>query len=154
MNTQTADQVAELYGKTFAITVEGFKIEVPVVSYIPPPVNLGQTIALDLQVGWWKGWWQRRRGYQAFAQDFYKLIRAETDPMINDLKIMQIGIFRERTQETLLEFLREQRDLLMSALVSSNITMDEMKELFGVNAWEDRQECLATIMDELSEHAA
>ena len=31
--------------------------------------------------------------------------------------------------------------------------MDEMKELFGVNAWEDRQECLASIMDELSVYA-
>lgn len=153
VNADAARMVAELYAKTFAITVEGFKIEVPVVTYIPPPINLGQTIALDLQVGWWKGWWQRRRGYQAFAEDFYKLIRAETDPIINDLKTMQIGLFRERTQVTLHDFLREQRELLTSALASSEVSMDEMKELFGVNAWEDRQECLATIMDELSDYA-
>jgi hypothetical protein len=153
VNADAARRVADLYSQTFAITVEGFKIEVPVVSYIPPPINLGQTIALDLQVSWWKGWWQRRRGYQAFAQDFYKLIRAETDPIINDLKTIQIGLFRERTQATLLEFLKEQRELLMNALVSSDISMNEMKELFGVNAWEDRQECLATIMEELSIHA-
>ena len=153
VNADAAAKMAELYGKTFAITVEGFKVEVPVVSYIPPPINLGQTIALDLQVSWWKGWWQRRRGYQAFAEDFYKLIRAETDPIITDLKTIQIGLFRERTQRTLSDFLQEQRELLMSALASSDVSMDEMKELFGVNAWEDRQECLATIMDELSEYA-
>ena len=31
----------------------------------------------------------------------------------------------------------------MSALASSEISMEEMKELFGVNAWEDRQQCLS-----------
>jgi hypothetical protein len=153
VNADAARLVADLYVKTFSIKVEGFKIAVPMVTYIPPPVNLGQTIALDLHVSWWKGWWQRRRGYQAFADDFYKLIRAETDPMINDLKIVQIGVFRERTQATLTQFLREQRGLLTSALASSEVSMEEMKELFGVNAWEDRQECLATIMEELSEYA-
>ena len=106
-----------------------------------------------MQVGWWKGWWQRRRGYKAFAQDFYKLIRAETDPIINDLKTIQIGLFRERTQSTLRDFLQEQRELLTSALASSDVSMEEMKELFGVNAWEDRQECLASIMDELGVYA-
>jgi len=153
VNNESALKIADLYGKTFSITVEGFKIETPVVSYIPPPINLGQTIALDLQVGWWKGWWQRRRGYKAFAQDFYKLIRAETDPIINDLKTIQIGLFRERTQTTLRDFLQEQRELLLSALASSEISMEEMKELFGVNAWEDRQECLSSIMDELGAFA-
>ncbi len=153
VNSAAAIRIADLYGKTFSITVEGFKIETPVVSYIPPPINLGQTIALDLQVSWWKGWWQRRRGYKAFAQDFYNLIRAETDPIINDLKTIQIGLFRERTQNTLRDFLQEQRELLMSALASSEISMEEMKELFGVNAWEDRQECLASIMDELGVYA-
>ena len=153
VNAEAARQTAELYAKTFGINVEGFKIEVPVVTYIPPPINLGQTIALDLQVGWWKAWWQRRRGYQSFAEDFYALIRAETDPIIIDLKTIQIGLFRERTQATLSDFLKDQRDLLMSALASSEMSMDEMKELFGVNAWENRQEGLATIMDELSEYA-
>ncbi|MCX7287186.1 MAG: dynamin family protein [Rhodobacterales bacterium] len=153
VNNETAVKIADLYGQTFSITVEGFKIETPVVSYIPPPINLGQTIALDLQVSWWKGWWQRRRGYKAFAQDFYTLIRAETDPIINDLKTIQIGLFRERTQNTLRDFLQEQRELLTSALVSSEISMEEMKELFGVNAWEDRQECLASIVDELGIYA-
>ncbi len=153
VNGDAARLVADLYGRTFAITVEGFKIEVPVVTYIPPPINLGQTIALDFQVSWWKGWWQRRRGYQAFAEDFYKLIRAETDPIINDLKTIQIGLFRERTQTTLTDFLREQRELLTSALASSDVSMAEMKELFGVNAWEDRQAGLATIMEELSVYA-
>jgi len=153
VNAEAAIQMADLYAKTFAIQVEGFKIEVPVVTYIPPPINLGQTIALDLQVGWWKGWWQRRRGYQSFAEDFYALIRAETDPIVNDLKDTQIGLFRERTQATLSHFLHEQRELLMSALTSSDVSMDEMKELFGVNAWEDRQSSLAQIMDELREYA-
>ena len=41
----------------------------------------------------------------------------------------------------------------MSALASSEISMDEMKELFGVNAWEDRQECIASILDELGIYA-
>ncbi|HMS95759.1 MAG TPA: dynamin family protein [Tabrizicola sp.] len=153
VNNEAAAKIADLYGQTFSITVEGFKIETPVVSYIPPPINLGQTIALDLQVSWWKGWWQRRRGYKAFAQDFYNLIRAETDPIINDLKTIQIGLFRERTQDTLRDFLQEQRELLVSALASSEISMDEMKELFGVNAWEDRQQCLTSIMEDLGAFA-
>ena len=76
-----------------------------------------------------------------------------TFSIYSTLRKYQIGLFRERTQDTLRDFLQEQRELLVSALASSEISMDEMKELFGVNAWEDRQQCLTSIMEDLGAFA-
>jgi hypothetical protein len=52
-------------------------------------VVIGQTIALDIQGNWWRNWWRRRRGYAAYATEFYAMIEAETDPIVTDLKTTQ-----------------------------------------------------------------
>jgi hypothetical protein len=57
-----------------------------VVPDTPPPVTLGQTIALDIKGNWWTRWWRRRRSYAAFAEEFSGMIDAEIAPMIGALK--------------------------------------------------------------------
>ena len=63
----TADDFTNVYKTVFSVSVDGFQIEGPTPPNIPPPVALGQTIALDLNGSWWRRWWQRRRGYKVFA---------------------------------------------------------------------------------------
>ena len=79
---KAADDLADTYRSAFGVDVTNFTITPPAAPEIPPPVTLGQTIALDLQTSWWKGWWQRRKGYRAFASGFYDLIEAETTPIV------------------------------------------------------------------------
>jgi hypothetical protein len=108
----TATALAALYVEAFGIAAEGFRVEPPAAPRVPPPVQIGQTIALDLKGQWWKRWWQRRRGYQVYAAEFSQMIAAETAPMLDDLKE---GIVREVGTEAahvLGDFLATQRELL------------------------------------------
>jgi hypothetical protein len=76
-------------------------------------VVIGQTIALDIQGNWWRNWWRRRRGYAAFATEFYGMIEAETDPIVTDLKTTQAGAVRAEMRAILEGFLDEQRQALL-----------------------------------------
>ncbi|MEM9910731.1 MAG: dynamin family protein, partial [Pseudomonadota bacterium] len=71
--------LAELYSSMFGEAVEGIQLALPEPPDIPPPVSIGQTIALDFNDGWWMSWWKRLRGYDAFARQFNELISAETE---------------------------------------------------------------------------
>ncbi|MCK4712553.1 MAG: hypothetical protein KAT26_06700, partial [Marinosulfonomonas sp.] len=113
----------------------------------------GQTIALDIQSGWWKGWWQRRKGYQAFAKDFQELIRTETDPIINDLKTTQVGLFQDATMAALTGFLADQRGILMDVSRRSEMEREDLDVLFGAVERDLRQEGLELTIEELGYYA-
>ncbi|WP_159805642.1 dynamin family protein [Litoreibacter roseus] len=149
-----AEALTEIYATMFNVSVDGFTVKPALVPHIAPPVSLGQTIALDLQTGWWKGWWRRRRGYKAFAEDFYKLIEAETNPIVEDLKGPHAAKIRTDCVATLSEFFVEQRAILMDVLEKSNISDEDLDELFGVKAQEEQALCLDVTMDELAAFAA
>lgn len=108
----TATALGRLYVEAFALPEENFKVQPPPAPRVPPPVQIGQTIALDLKGNWWRRWWQRRRGYQLYAAEFSQMIAAETAPVLDDLKE---GTVREVGREAgaiLGEFLETQRKLL------------------------------------------
>jgi len=146
----TADDLAGLYRAAFGVAVDNFTITPPAAPDIPAPVTLGQTIALDLQTSWWKGWWKRRKGYRAFASGFYDLIEAETDPIVEELKIRQAGEIRAMAERELREFLDEQRGLLTDISEKSTVDIDDLKTIFGITAQQERAEMFAFILDELS----
>jgi hypothetical protein len=152
--TDAATKIAQLYTEVYDVSVDGFAIEPPVAPHIPPPVSVGQTIALDLQTSWWKGWWKRRRGYKAFAEDFYKLIHQETAPIVDDLKFTQAEMIRDNTLTVLKEFLADQRAILTGVVERAEMSGDDLNELFGIISGRERQECLELTVDELSEYAA
>ena len=85
---------------------------------IPPPVFIGQTIALDIKGTWWKAWWQRWRGYHSYARKFHDLIRAETDPIVAELKDQQTEAVCMAAMGRLDEYLDEQRVVLTGILES------------------------------------
>ncbi|MBE0412311.1 MAG: dynamin family protein [Yoonia sp.] len=149
-----ANDLADTYRTAFGVAVENFSITPPAAPEIPAPVSLGKTIALDLQTSWWKGWWQRRKGYRAFASGFYDLIEAETTPIVDELKIRQAEVIRGMAQAELREFLLEQRSFLMDMSEKSHIGVAELEKIFGITAQQKRQELFDFIFDELSDTRA
>ncbi len=147
----TAADLAETYRSAFGVQVENFSITPPAAPEIPAPVSLGQTIALDLQTSWWKGWWKRRKGYRAFASGFYDLIEAETAPIVDELKVRQAEDIRNMAERELREFLAEQRGLLGDMSDKSELSVDDLKDIFGITAQQEREEMFDYIFEELSD---
>ncbi|MDX8346534.1 dynamin family protein [Cognatiyoonia sp. IB215446] len=148
-----ATDLAETYRTAFGVEVENFSITPPAAPEIPAPVSLGQTIALDLQTSWWKGWWKRRKGYRAFASGFYDLIEAETAPIVDELKIRQADDIRTMAERELSEFLAEQRGLLGDMSDKSELSVNDLKDIFGITAQQEREELFDYIFEELSDNA-
>jgi hypothetical protein len=149
-----ATDLAETYRAAFGVAVENFTITPPAAPEIPAPVSLGQTIALDLQTSWWKGWWKRRKGYRSFASGFYDLIEAETAPIVDELKIRQAEDIRARAVHELQEFITDQRALLGDISTKTEIDMDDLESIFGIKAQQERDELFDYIFEELSDNAA
>ncbi len=79
-----------VYRSALGDRLADFRIEPPQAPQVPPPVGLGKTIALDLQGNWWRRWWQRRRGFESSAPEYSRLIRAETQTILNELDTSQV----------------------------------------------------------------
>ena len=136
--------------RAFGVDVENFAVSPPDAPLIPAPVSLGQTIALDLQTSWWKGWWQRRKGFRAFASGFYELIEAETAPIVEDLKNRQLAEIRETALGDMADFLAEQRGILIDIADKSQIGLEDLEGLFGITAQKEREELFDIIFEELA----
>ncbi len=146
-----ATEIGEVYARTFGNLGEDFKIESPRPPRVPPPVFLGQTIALDLQGNWWNNWWKRRRGYQAFASGFYKMISEETEPIVNELKVAQADSIRAEAKSILQEFLNEQREILLGVIEQADASPEVLHELLGVYEREDRQKIVELSLSTLNQ---
>ena len=85
----------------------------PPVPPAPPPLALGQTIALDLRGSWWNRFWRRTRGYSAFSETFANLIHEETTPIIEALQADTAERFEAQVRATLSEFVQSQREVLL-----------------------------------------
>jgi hypothetical protein len=109
----TAAAFTALYREAFDGLASDFAISAPPAAHIPAPVVIGQTIALDIQGNWWRNWWRRRRGYAAYATEFYGMIEAETDPIVSDLKTVQAGAVKAEMRAILEAFLDDQRQAIL-----------------------------------------
>ncbi len=147
---QAAADMTGIYSNLLTAEVEGFKIVPPSVPEFPPPVTLGQTIALDLQTSWWSDWWKRRKGYRAYADAFYELIEAETLPIVTDLKDGQVEDIRRIALAELDEFLTEQSGILTDVSNKSQISVDELNHLFGITEQDERDAMFEILFDEFS----
>lgn len=109
----TAKRITDLYAEAFDGLGDDFDISAPPTAHVPAPVVIGQTIALDLQGNWWRNWWRRRRGYAAYATEFYAMIEAETNPIVTDLKTFQSDALRTEMRTIFNGFLGDQREALL-----------------------------------------
>jgi hypothetical protein len=111
----------------FELPGGAFRLEPPVVPDTPPPVTLGQTIALDIKGNWWTRWWRRRRSYAAFAEEFSGMIDAEIAPMIGALKADHADVFRDMALKELRRFVAGQRTTLMAMAGQAEERLDELR---------------------------
>ena len=146
--------LTDLYGKLIDGGADQLPIAIPAELHVPPPVTLGQTIALDLQGSWWKSWWFRRRGYQAFASKFNDLIKAETEPMLQDLKLTQAEDLCQAAKKLVQDFLTEQRAILLNVARKADASPADLREMFGLQAQDDRRAALQSTMDTFTRFAA
>ncbi|MDG4647766.1 dynamin family protein [Roseibacterium sp. SDUM158017] len=117
-----------LFRGTFDLPAHAFALEPPPVPDAPPPVTLGQTIALDIKGNWWTRWWRRRRSYEAFADEFSGMIDAEIAPMIEALRTDHADVFKAAAAKELRSFLAAQRT---SLLAMAGQTEERLEELRG-----------------------
>ena len=113
----TADQITALF---YQGTETGSRIVPPPLPTAEAPVSLAQTVALDLKGSWWSRFWRKRRGYQAFAEDFARLIAEETAPMPVTLRADSVQPHLAALKQTLAEFVADQRDLAMGLVTAQN----------------------------------
>jgi len=147
--SEAAAALEQAYKNAFNVPVDGFTIEIPNVPPFPAPVSLGQTIALDLQSTWWRRWWKRKRSYRAFTGDFYNLIKAEVDPIINEMKGEQMDLIHEAARKVLHDFVTEQRNILLDVTEKADVSAGDLDSLFGVKAQKERDKILRDIFSEL-----
>lgn len=149
-----AAETGEIYARSFGNSGADFKIEPPRVPRVPPPIFLGQTIALDLQGSWWKGWWQRRRGYQAFASSFYTMIMEETDPIVNELKQRQAKSIHVEALDVLREFFSEQRTILSAVADKADADPEDLSAFLRSHGHVNRQKVVNETIATLTQHVA
>ncbi len=107
-------QLERLYIDVFDIEPGRVALKPPTPAHPPPPTSVGKTIALDLNVTWWKKWWQGLRKKEPAAQRYSSLIVKETDSILEELSgDMAPALCKENT-EILTTFIDSQRTVLMS----------------------------------------
>ena len=120
---------------------------------VPAPVTLGQTIALDLRNGWWKGWWARRQSFEAQAQSYHELIRAETVGLLRDLVDDQAHEAAELMHSHVDRLLNEQCDAVLHTVRSAEDDVAQTDQLLGIASLEDRQRRIDDALTKLEDIA-
>ncbi len=151
---ETAESYASIYHRLFELSDEDFGIEAPAPPRVPPPVLLGQTIALDLQGSWWSRWWHKRRGYRSFATEFAEMIKAETDPIVESLRGTHSDSIREAAVRSLREFMDEQRGILTRVGAEADGSAGDSDGLRDVAGASEKRSQLRQAMQTLTDIAA
>jgi len=144
-----AKEIRELYIGAFGLTEGAVDIAAPAVPKPPPPVILGSTIALDVKGNWWTNWWRRRRGYQAFADEFSKLIEAETEPFLASLRADHADPFAASVRNLLTEFVEGRRAHLLEL---ADRTEAEIGQMTAGGASDERWDRIESTISFLSEY--
>ncbi|MCV3273122.1 dynamin family protein [Roseobacter sinensis] len=152
--TQTVrDELATLYAQAFGLGPDQMTVAQPPAPDVPAPVTLGRTIALDLNGSWWKRWWLHRRGYKAYAASFHDLIKAETDPFVDELRDDLAQGIRSTALEAFDSFLAEQHSVFLSLDEMAQADPAEMRDRMAAAAPSQSTELLRKTLDILSEYA-
>lgn len=147
-------ELATLFHRALDLPREVFSPSIPDAPRIAPPVTLGQTIALDLQGSWWKSWWTRRQSYEAQAQKFYDLIKAETDSLTTDLTGDQAVILRQDLVTVFGAFLSEQIAVMANLTEGQAVSDKDVGVLLGVDTLEERDRILSRALLSLERYVA
>lgn len=149
-----ASDITKLYLRSNLISDTGFTIEPPSAPRVPPPVLLGQTIALDLQASWWSRWWRKKRGYHAYAEEFFGLIQAESAPIVTGLRNDHALAIRDEVLATFSAFVDEQAAVLSNLAEQDSMQDQDIAAIFGGTSPQTRQSILDNAMKTLNKTAA
>ncbi|TCM88163.1 dynamin family protein [Rhodovulum steppense] len=149
----TATDVAATYRAAFGLT-EALAIEPPEPPRLNPPVAIAQTIALDVKGTWWRRWWLRRKGYRSFAAEFYKMIREETAPILDELSHDHAEAIRADLLQTLAGFLEEQREIVTALAEKAAPTAQDLGAALGYQARADRLRQIEAAVATMRQEAA
>ncbi|PPB82600.1 dynamin family protein [Albidovulum inexpectatum] len=105
---ETAETLSGIWRDYLGLAEGELTIEPPQVPEIPAPTAIGQTIAVDLGVPWWKRWWLHRKDEDAMARDYADLIRAEVATIVSDLETVQFNEVMIEMRAILDDFTRQQ----------------------------------------------
>jgi hypothetical protein len=112
--TTVAAELNALYASAFTLDAAAQPALTPPPLPVPDaPVVLGQTIALDLRGSWWMRFWRRRTGYKACANDFARLIREETQPMLHALVNENAHRYEASLETALVAFVEANRRIML-----------------------------------------
>ncbi len=152
--TQARDEVRKMYLTAFRLPEAAFALHVPDAPAIPAPVMLGQTIALDMKGNWWSRWWRRQRSYRAFAEEFRKMIAAETQPIVTALYVDHAGAIRAEAVAALAEFLDDQKSVAAGLSGDVAMELDDLRARFERPEDRERRERIAGAIDRISAFVA
>ena len=148
-----ATEVAATYRAAFGLT-EALAIEPPEPPRLNPPVAIAQTIALDVKGTWWRRWWLRRKGYRSFAAEFYKMIREETAPILDELSHDHAEAIHADLLRTLAGFLEEQREIVTALAEKAAPTAQDLGAALGYQARAERLRKIETAVATMRQEAA
>ncbi|MFZ1727735.1 MAG: dynamin family protein [Albidovulum sp.] len=151
---ETANSVAAVYRAVLGDNLPDFQIEAPHPPVVPPPVGLGKTIALDLQSSWWRTWWQKRRGFEAFANDYAHLIRAEAATIAQDLEDVQAAAVLENIRSTFKTFMDEHQETIRRLQREGDLGTSEAKDTLAAVQSTNAQSIFGEILRDLEDEAA
>ncbi|MEX0279245.1 MAG: dynamin family protein [Ruegeria sp.] len=150
-----AADIGQLYHKLLGNHLGEFNIEAPIVPRVPPPLGIGRTIALDLQSTWWRRWWQKRKGFEAYASDYTRLIASEANSITKDIEENQVAAVLENVRAGMADFLAEQKETLLNISKSGDREAASNAALMaGMQPQKSREDILGDILKDLSNEAA
>ncbi len=135
-----ASTMAVLFEQVSSGLIKDHMVQTPLPPRLPPPVFLGQTIALDLKGPWWKSWWVRLKGQNALAESFHQMIKDETAPIVDELRLQQSDIIKHDLTRLIREFFNDQRAIFTAIYTGKNLSAADFDEvLHGSDAIAARQ---------------
>ena len=147
---QAAAQIAECVQAALGVDADTISVSPPTPVRIPPPIAIGQTIALDLQSSWWKSWWIKKRGYGSHADMFRKLIEAEVRPMLESLKRDVEQDVRQAGTRIVIGFFEDQLATWTSIAEKAELSQSDVSILLDLPKLEQRNRLLIRAAEHLS----
>lgn len=114
--------IEDLYTEFFGVEEGQVRLKPPATARLLPPTTVGQTIALDLNVSWWKKWWQSLRGPNAATARYSELVLKETSSIVAELSDEMAPALCDENLRILEEFLATQGAALI-ALADTDATL-------------------------------
>ena len=104
----------DVYIEVFGVDPGDIKLNAPATARLLPPTTVGKTIALDLNVSWWKKWWRNLRGAQAATTRYNELVLKETGSIVAELSDEMAPALCDENKQILIDFIETQRGALLS----------------------------------------